>query len=153
MNCLLSCSVAIVFLTGSIAISFFGPMGSIKSRFLASLSEQQKRQYANVTASRRMIYIQGLALGVAISMLFTARLKRKNSIITPCLAAAITIVTTYLYYIISPKPQSTVIGLSNKEQRVLWYGVYRHMQLVYHIGLVLGILAAFFMASALCQWG
>ena len=152
MDCVLSCSLAIVFLTGSIAISFIGPMGSTKERFLASLGPDQKRRYASVTNTRRVIYIQGLTLGIALSMMAISQLKKMNSIITPCLAAAITLVTTYLYYILAPKPQSNVIGFTNKEQRVLWYAIYRRMQLIYHAGLLLGIIAAFFLAKGMCQW-
>ena len=68
----------------------------------------------------------------------------------PCSAAAITLVTNYFYYILSPKPKSLVISLDKEQQRVAWYKVYRRMQVIYHGGLVLGIVAAYFLASGLC---
>ena len=37
-----------------------------------------------------------------------------------------------------------------EEQRVAWHKVYRRMQVVYHGGLVLGIVAAYFLASGFC---
>lgn len=148
----MSCTIGVVFLTASIVISFAGPIGSHKEHFYESLSTKQKVEYEKIVYERRNIYFEGLALGLFASLLMITQIKRdiKNAYIVPCTAAAITLVTNYLYYILSPKPRSMVISLNEARQRILWYKIYRHMQFVYHTGLVLGIIAAFFLASSFC---
>lgn len=152
MDCRLSCSVGIVFVIASVAITFAGPVGNHKQLFYASLSSAQRIAYDKVVSARRAIYLQGLGLGLLLSFVLLSQVKSKDSFTIPCAAAAITLVTNYLFYTLSPKPQSTVISLNSKKQRVLWYNIYRHMQFVYHGGLVLGIIAAYFLASSLCSY-
>lgn len=152
MDCRLSCSVGIVFVIASVAITFAGPLGNHKQLFYASLSAAQRVAYDKVVSARRTIYLQGLGLGLLLSFVVLSQVPSKDSFTVPCAAAAITLVTNYLFYTLSPKPQSTVISLDSKRQRVLWYNIYRHMQFVYHAGLVLGIIAAYFLASSLCAY-
>ena len=43
-----------------------------------------------------------------------------------------------------------VLHLDSKDQREAWLAIYRHMQLKYHIGLALGVVAAMLAAKATC---
>ena len=65
-----------------------------------------------------------------------------------CMVGAITFTTNYLYYILSPKTTYMVQHLQNKEQIDEWLKIYRTMQVKYHIGLVLGIVAIMIFAYA-----
>ena len=67
-----------------------------------------------------------------------------------CIAAGITFLVNYLYYILSPKSDSMIIHLNKKDQRVEWQKIYRGMQFNYHMGLVFGIIASAFLGGSLC---
>ena len=60
--------------------------------------------------------------------------------------------TSYFYYILSPKQDLMVLYLDNRRQREEWAKVYKTMQFNYHIGLLLGILAAIMFAKS-CKEG
>ena len=150
MGCYLNCSIGLVFATAAVVTAFVGPVGNHKEDFYKLLTRPQQVAYDKVVDSRRTIYLEGLVLGLLLSFLLLHNHAETPGYAVPCGAAAITLVTNYLYYTLSPKPRNTVIGLDKEEQRVAWYKVYRHMQVVYHGGLVLGILAAFFFAAGLC---
>ena len=64
------------------------------------------------------------------------------------MVGAITFTTNYLYYILSPKTTYMVQHLDNKDQIDEWLKIYRTMQVKYHVGLVLGILAIMIFAYA-----
>ena len=94
-----------------------------------------------------------MVLGLLLSSLVTWQMssKKRKGFFIPCTAAAITLITNYLYYTLASKPPSIVISLQDKEQRALWYAQYRYMQVVYHGGLLLGVVAAYFFSSSLCS--
>ena len=52
---------------------------------------------------------------------------------------------------LKPKTDYMVLHLDKEDQRQAWLNIYRGMQVKYHIGLVLGILAAMFMARSTCR--
>ena len=43
-----------------------------------------------------------------------------------------------------------IVHLDREDQRVEWQKIYRSMQLNYHVGLVLGIIAAGFFSGSIC---
>ena len=53
-----------------------------------------------------------------------------------------------LYYV--PKTDYMVLHLDSKKQREAWLAIYRYMQLKYHTGLALGVIAAMLAAKATC---
>ena len=150
MGCYLSCSVGLVFLVAALFTVLLGSTGGAKQTFYAMISGKQQAAYARVIAARRNIYLQGLGVGLLLSFLVLRNNSSRMPATVPCSAAAITLVTNYLYYILSPKPQSTVVKLAREEQRVAWQNVNRHMQVVHHTGLLFGIGAAYFLADGLC---
>ena len=150
MDCYLSCSVGLVFLVAAVFTVFFGSIGGAKQVFYAMLSREQQDAYARVITARRNIYLQGLGVGLLLSFLVLRNASGRMPATVPCSAVAITLVTNYLYYILSPKPQNTVVKLAREDQRVAWQNVNRHMQVVYHTGLLFGISAAYFLADGLC---
>ena len=65
-----------------------------------------------------------------------------------CMVGAITLTTNYLYYILAPKTTYMIQHLDNREQNEAWLHIYRTMQVKYHTGLVLGIVAIMIFAYA-----
>ena len=66
------------------------------------------------------------------------------------MVGAITLATNYFYYILHPKSDYMILHLEEESQRLIWLKVYRNMQVKYHIGLVLGIIASMFLAKSIC---
>jgi hypothetical protein len=67
-----------------------------------------------------------------------------------CMVGGITLLTNYLYYMLSPKSDYMVLHLDDQRQRVAWLDIYRGMQVKYHVGLALGIGAAMLAAGSVC---
>ena len=65
-----------------------------------------------------------------------------------CITMTTCFITNYFYYILSPKKDYMLNHISNEEQAKAWLIMYRSMQVYYHIGLVLGILAVGLLALA-----
>ena len=61
-----------------------------------------------------------------------------------CTITAVMFLFQYFYYILSPRPDYMVLHLKTQEQKEGWLKVYRKMQIQYHIGLVIGIIAVSF---------
>jgi hypothetical protein len=76
--------------------------------------------------------------------------KKINNMSTLCIVGAITLVTNYLYYMLSPKSDYMVLHLNKEEQRKELIELNRKMQVKYHVGLALGIVAAMVMTKGLC---
>ena len=58
-----------------------------------------------------------------------------------CLVLATSFITNYFYYILSPKKNWMLNHIETPEQTKPWLEMYRKMQVYYHTGLVLGIIA------------
>ena len=65
-----------------------------------------------------------------------------------CLVLAISFITNYFYYILSPKKKWMLNYIETPDQTKLWLQMYRGMQVYYHTGLVLGIIAVGIFALA-----
>ena len=74
--------------------------------------------------------------------------KKLNNISIVCIVVSVSFLTNYFYYILSPKSDWMLDHLTNQEQVKLWLQLYRSMQVYYHTGLVLGIIAIGIMAFA-----
>jgi hypothetical protein len=57
------------------------------------------------------------------------------------MVVAISFVTNYFYYVLSPKSDWMLNHIKTPEQTKAWLGMYRGMQVYYHTGLVLGLFA------------
>ena len=149
------CFVAIAFFIADIYMALTADNSNYKDAFIQTLDESQKIKYENIIKERRNIYFKGYAVGLVLSILFliiTDKLKKSNLMSNGiiCSVGGITLLTCYLFYIIHPKSDYMILELSKDEQRSKWLDIYRHMQLKYHIGLALGVLAAMFMAKSTC---
>lgn len=147
MICGTTCIIALVFLIANIyTILSCTNNKKTKQDFLDVLNEKQKTTYENIINERKNIYYSGYFLGIVLSIIsyFISKkiLKiRFNNISLVCFIGAITFVTNYLFYILYPKSDYMLLHLSDKEQITQWLKIYRKMQVKFHIGFVLGIIA------------
>ena len=146
MACIISCSVAIMFIVASIYITFMVDKYSVTAPLIESLPPHLKVKYASVVEERKTIHRNGFILGLGLSLLAILVKYQTgakiNALMMACLSGSITLATTYFYYILSEKKHKLVEYLDSPQQRRLWSEVYREMQYNYHVGLLLGIFGA-----------
>ena len=151
MVCKISCSISLVFIIGMIYMTYAVNNSHITEKYKQQLPDNLKTTYEKITQERTRIYYQGYILGAAISLLIlfynNKILKKKLSTIPMvCIVTATSFIVNYFYYILSPKSDYMLNHIETKEQNIAWLNMYRGMQVYYHTGLVLGILAISFMA-------
>jgi hypothetical protein len=116
---------------------------------MKSLSEPQLEKYKLIIAERRNIYLSGYLLGLSLSAIVIVGLMDSlNKVKMVCLTGSITFLTSYFYYILSPKQDLMVLYLDNRYQRYEWQKIYKKMQFNYHIGLLLGIISSVLITMA-----
>lgn len=153
MFCKTTCFVSIVFLVANIFVMFNVDKDKLKNNFIKLLNHQQRELYESLIKERRNIYFQGYALGLLLSLIYLFYVKqilgkRINNILLVCSVGFIVFITNYLYYILMKKSTYMIEHLNNKEQTKAWLDIYRTMQVKYHLGLLLGIVAAMIFAAS-----
>jgi hypothetical protein len=137
------CSIAIVFFIGMIYMSFAIDKCALTRKFMRSLSDTQLERYKLIVSERRNIYLSGYLLGLSLSaIVIVGMMNTLNKMQMVCLTGSITFLTAYFYYILSPKQDLMVLYLDDRYQRYEWQKIYKKMQFNYHVGLLLGIIAA-----------
>jgi hypothetical protein len=118
--------------------------------------------YEKIVIERRNIYYVGYILGFIVSLIviyyniygLSFSLKSSKTI-TPtfvkakklsvwsmlCIVISISFIISYFYYTLSPKTNWMLDNITTPSQSKAWLQMYRAMQVYYHSGLVLGILA------------
>jgi hypothetical protein len=135
----LSCALAAGLLFGVLMTSI--PKNKSKiSNLKKSLNKKQKEIYDGLTKERLRLYIQGLILGIVISVLYLYLFKNKLNTCNLCNCLVITLGVGALYYLIYPKTDYIINYIQDEEQRKLWLDVYRNMQLKYYGGIAIGVI-------------
>jgi len=158
MICKKTCGVALVFLIANIYLMLNTDKYGLMKKYQDSLSPTQKQRYKNVVEERKNISIKGYVLGFTFSLILILMNYFKvgfmdggKSLKIPgmvCISGAITFLTQYIFYILSPKSDWMVLHLDTREQREEWLKVYRAMQFNYHMGLGVGIVAVIVLSMA-----
>ena len=122
-------------------------------KYKAQLPENLQKVYEQITNERTTIYYQGYILGFMISLFVILgnvysdhKLMSTPSMV--CLVLATSFITNYFYYTLAPKKNWMLNYIKSPEQTKAWLLMYRGMQVYYHIGLVLGIIAVGIFAHA-----
>lgn len=154
MVCAMYCTISIIFIISMIYMMFSVDNNSLKQQFMKTLDDKTKTKYENIILERRNIYFQGYILGLVISMLIIL-LKLTNNVkmsktMMVCIVLAVSFMTNYFYYILSPKSSYIITELQTKASREAWLKIYKTMQYNYHVGFVLGIVAVSVLPLALC---
>lgn len=155
--CSLTCFIAILFLVANVYTMLSVDCKNKKEKLYSLLNEGQKKIHQKIVEERKSIYFKGYGVGLILSCILIFvykyvinRSNKKNMSIwmIVCMVGAITFTSNYLYYILSPKTTYMVQHLDNKQQIDEWLKIYRYMQVKYHVGLVLGIVAIMIFAYA-----
>ena len=153
MICGSTCGVALMFMVANVYVTLSGDTKlKIKENFYKTLSQNEILRYENIVNERRNIYFQGYALGLIMSFILLAlNYNNKNGLSNNsmvCVVGAVTLTVNYFYYMLAPKSDYMVLHLNERKQREEWQKIYRYMQVKYHVGLVLGIVAAMLFAKS-----
>jgi len=156
MVCGTSCLISIVFLVAM--VYFYSATGSshIAKNYEETLTSEQRSHYKDIVSQRTRLAYEGYGLGFIISVAYIwihrivtrsgiGRLfKRDNMSIMSmvCVVIAISSLTNYFYYVLSPKKKFMLNYLNNQEEISRWLVMYKEMQFNYHMGLLCGVVAA-----------
>ncbi len=153
MPCTVTCSISAVFLIGMIYMNYSIAKSQIILKYKSQLPENLQKIYEEITNERTTIYYQGYILGFIISLFFIignvySEHKFLSTTSMICLVLATSFITNYFYYILSPKKIWMLDHIKTTDQTKAWLQMYRGMQVYYHSGLVLGIVAVGIFAYA-----
>ena len=125
----------------------------IIKKYLNLLSNEQKERYYKISKERRDIYLKGFLLGIVLSLVVLFKFKKlfNNKAKLLCIVVSISSFVNYFYYIIHPKSDYMIIHLENKNKRIAWLNIYKHMQKYYHTSLILGLLFTITFFHSLCK--
>jgi len=151
--CGISCAISAIFIIGMIYMNYQVDKSNIILKYKSKLPDELQRIYENITRERTEIYYQGYVLGFALSLLiilanFWSNHKMLSTTSMVCVVLATSFITNYFYYILSPKKNWMLDYIKTPEQTKAWLQMYRGMQVYYHSGLVLGIIAVGVLAFA-----
>jgi hypothetical protein len=118
----------------------------IIQKYQAQLPPDLQEIYKKIVDERARIYYFGYSLGfvlAAVIIIYNVRvIKNKLSVTsTVCLAVVVSFLTSYFYYILTPKTAWMLESIKSPDQTEAWLKMYRGMQVYYHSGIVLGTLA------------
>jgi uncharacterized membrane protein YkgB len=103
-------------------------------------------RYEKIVKERLRIYYFGYILGFILSFIiilynYSSKRNRLSTTSLICLVIVVSFFTNYFYYILSPKSDWMLDHINSPEQTKAWLTMYRTMQVNYHMGLVVGIVA------------
>ena len=153
MVCSISCSLSLFFLVSMIYMNNAVSKNNVVEQYKHTLPIHLQNIYNTIVNERTSINYYGYGLGVVLSLIIIIyNLKIKGSKLTNmglvCTTTTSCFITNYFYYILSPKTTYMLNHISNGEQAKAWLLMYRSMQIYYHTGLVLGILAVALLSFA-----
>jgi hypothetical protein len=148
MICKISCLISLVFIISTIYFTLSVDKQDINNKYVNNLNDEQLIKYKKIVDERKKISITGYVLGLCLSITlillnyFVFKLDIK---LTTCIVGAITFLTHYFYYMLSPKSDWMILHLK-EEQMKDWLYVYKNMQYNYHLSFVVGIIATMILA-------
>lgn len=152
MVCRLSCLVAGVFIIGMIYSTNATETSGVLRKYREQLPDELNERYDKITRERRDIYYRGYMFGLVLSLVVIFLNKTRNVKMSNwsmvCTVISISFLTNYFYYLLSPKSDWMLDHIKDPEQVKAWLTMYRTMQLYYHGGLALGLVAVGVLAFA-----
>lgn len=155
MVCVRSCAVAIVFLFSMLYMTLTIDKDKMTENLQKHFDETHVEYYKKVVKERTRIYLTGFGIGLVLSLilLFIMKYKMKkiSNLVIICTCVAVSYVTMYFYYTLSPKMDLMVVQLDKKEARLAWQNYYNNMKNKYHISMLLGVVFSFLINNGLCK--
>lgn len=158
MICYYNCYISIVFIISMIYNQFTMNMKTIHKHYeqYDKLKYPYDKEltdiYQKIIIERRNIYFMGYIIGFLFSIIVSIHLlyrnkKKINRIFYLCLIVSICFITNYMYYILTPKSTYLIEHMKNIQQCKQWLIIYRKFQIKYHVGILLGLIAAAFFGN------
>ena len=136
MHCYAFCLIALVLLSSMFAV-MVDNNGVADRAFKAVLDPEQLDMYKTIHKKRLNIYLQGLALGILLALIYMYY-NKYTGLIRVCILAAIVLGTAYLYYMIVDK-KMMLHYLNNKEQVDMYVELYKSYRFKSTLGMILGV--------------
>lgn len=144
MVCITNCAIGVAFIIGTIITSLAWKGDPIFQTYLRTLDVKQINALENISQNRAALYLQGTIMGIIlVALLSILGYKQLSPFTNGCTFVAIVLLTQYFYYILMPKSDWMLNHLKTQEQTKAWLGVYRHMSLRWHFGLLIGLVGYF----------
>ena len=149
MACINTCLIGAGFIGSSVLTMISCSKGKKFKDFNNILDEEQRQTYSKIKNERMSIYIQGLFIGIALSMLVLSMTKIKKSS-KICLFIVIAMGFNMLYYHLYPKSTYMLEHTYTKEQNKAWLKIYKEMKMRHIIGFILGLVGYYIFANGIC---
>jgi prolipoprotein diacylglyceryltransferase len=127
-------------------------------KYEAQLPKDLQEIYRKIQRERLHIYYYGYSLGFILSLIIIIYNYQNNSSKSKlstshmvCIVISTSFLTNYFYYMLSPKSAWMLDHINSPEQTKAWLAMYRSMQINYHMGFVIGIVAVGIFAFAFRQ--
>ena len=146
MPCSATCLVATALIISMIYFQNATTKSKVVQMYKEQLPANLQIRYEKITTERLRIYYYGYILGFILSfiiIMYNYSLKRNKltNMNIVCITIVVSFFTNYFYYILSPKTDWMLNHINSPEQTKAWLTMYRAMQVNYHMGLVIGIIA------------
>jgi hypothetical protein len=153
MVCRTSCSISAVFVIGMIYMTNAMTKTDLVNKYQDQLPETLQNTYKSIVEDRTRIYYTGYILGFLLSallILYNTQIRKSRISTTTmvCTALAISFITSYFYYVLSPKKTHMLEHIKTEEQTMAWLEMYKGMQYHYHVGMLIGLVAVGIFAFA-----
>lgn len=98
----------------------------VVQKYKSSLSPELQDRYQKIKEERMKISCQGYGLGLVLALFVILTLRRKmNTLGLVCTVVAVSFVTNYFYYTLSPKSDWMLPHMNSKEEVNAWLMMYR----------------------------
>jgi hypothetical protein len=146
MVCGITCLVSLIMVFAMVYMMSAIQSSGIAQKYQAQLPPDLQDVYKKIADERARIYYFGYSLGfvlAAVIIIYNVRvIKNKLPVATMvCLAVVVSFLTSYFYYILTPKTAWMLESIKSPDQTEAWLKMYRGMQVYYHSGIVLGTVA------------
>ena len=142
-----SCVITFAFIVGTIYTMMASETEPPHSTYRGKLTTEQKEIYVAVTNERIKLSTRGLVLGLIVASLWFNYKLGVSPMDNLCQFSAIVLTVQYLFYNLAPKQFHMLPILTNYDQVMSWYDVYKFMKHRYTLGLMIGILVYFVMSE------
>lgn len=151
-NNLVMCLVSAIFIGASIYTVITCETCKPFTDYKDSLDSNLQELYQKVVSERKKIYIQGLVIGIVVSMAYFYWQKDTlNPLGYSCIFVGIVMGVQYLYYSLYPKSVNMLTNLRSKEQIDGWWAVYETMKYRYHMGALFGFIGYFLLSYGILK--
>lgn len=144
MVCITNCAIGAALVGGTIATALVSKQDAVFKAYHNTLNAEQLESLERIANYRLSLYIQGTILGIVlVTMIALFGGKKMSPFTCGCTFVAVVLLTQYFYYILMPKPDWMIRHLRTREQNEKWLGVYRHMSVRWHAGMLIGLIGFF----------